>query len=102
MMRWVKRALIEMSIGAVLGFILWCLAGKRLTSMFFSSLSGTFSCAADVETGLDLFVSRQLYSAIAGALIVFIASILVRRWLSKLRAGQVARTPGPIAGGPVS
>jgi Mg/Co/Ni transporter MgtE len=97
MMRWVKRALIEMSVGAVLGFILWCLAGKRLTSLMFGSLGGSFSCANDVSLGLDKFVSMQLYSAIGGALIIFLGATLFRRWLAKLKAGQVARTPGPIA-----
>jgi hypothetical protein len=99
MMAWLKRTSVEMSIGAVIGFIVWCLLGKGMTSMLFSSIGGTFSCKADVEAGLDKFVSMQLYSAIAGALIIVGGATLVRLRLSK-RKGKPAAPVDPAPGVP--
>jgi hypothetical protein len=90
MMAWLKRTSVEMSIGAVIGFIVWCLLGKSMTSMLFASIGGTFSCKADVEAGLDKFVSMQLYSAIAGALVIFGGATFVRMRLSKRKAKPAA------------
>jgi actin-like ATPase involved in cell morphogenesis len=90
MMAWLKRTSVEMSIGAVIGFIIWCLIGKGMTSMLFGSLGGTVTCKTDVEIGLDKFVSMQLYSAIAGALVVFVGATFVRLRLSKRKARPAA------------
>lgn len=98
-MVWLKRTGVEMSIGAVLGFIIWCLIGKNMTSMLFGSIGGTFSCKADVELGLDKFVSMQLYSAIAGALIVLAGAAFVRFRLSK-RKGKPPAPGAPAPGVP--
>lgn len=95
MMAWLKWALVQMSIGGVLGFIVWCLLGKSMTGMMFGSLGGTFSCRADVEAGLDKFVSMQLYSAIAGALIVFAVATFVRMKWAKRKNKPAAPTPAP-------
>jgi Mg/Co/Ni transporter MgtE len=92
-MLWIKRTLTELAVGAVLGFIGWCLMGKRLTSALFGSLGGSFSCRADVELGLDKFVSMQLYSAIAGALVAFLGMLVLRRWWAKTRSKPSAPTP---------
>ena len=88
MTRWLKRTGVEMLIGAVVGFVIWCLAGKSMTSMLYGSLGGSFSCQNDVETALTRFLSMQLYSAIAGALVFAVAIGLIRRALDrrKLRA----------------
>lgn len=95
MMAWLKRALVEMSIGGVLGFILWCLIGKSMTSMMFGSLGGTFSCRTDVELGLDKFVAMQLYSAIGGALVVLAGATFVRMKWAKRKNKPAAPTPAP-------
>jgi hypothetical protein len=98
MLVWLKRTLIELTTGAVLGFIGWCLLGKNLTSMLFGSLGGSFSCRADVELGLDKFVAMQMYSALAGAVVAFLGMLVLRRWWSKSR---VKPAPPP-AGAPGS
>jgi hypothetical protein len=90
MMAWLKRGLVQASVGAVLGFLVWCLIGKSMTSMLFGSLGGSFSCRADVEVGLDKFVSMQLYSAIAGALVVLLGAAFVRFRRAKSKPKDVA------------
>jgi hypothetical protein len=85
MLAWLKRTLVELTTGAALGFVAWCLLGKRLTSMMYGSLGGSFSCSTDVNTALDRFVSMQLYSAITGAVVAFAGMLLLRRWWSKSR-----------------
>jgi len=87
---WMKRTLVELTVGAVLGFAVWCLVGRGLTSMLFGSLGGTFSCKADVEVGLDKFVSMQIYSALAGAIVVALAMAVGRRMLRNRKAGRLA------------
>jgi hypothetical protein len=83
---WIKRTLFELAIGGVFGFLLWSLAGKRLTSMLFGSVGGSFSCSADVEVALDKFLSMQLYSALGGGVLALVLMILVRRRRSKATA----------------
>jgi hypothetical protein len=90
---WIKRTLTELAVGAVLGFIGWCLLGKSLTSMLFGTPEGSFSCRLDVERGLDRFVSMQLYSAVAGALVAFLGMLVLRRWWNKSRTKPSAPTP---------
>jgi hypothetical protein len=101
MLAWIKRTLMELTTGAVLGFVGWCLMGKRLTSMLFGSVGGSFSCAADVEHGLDQFVAMQLYSAIAGAVVAFLGMLVIRRWWMKSRGKRPGPTPG-VPGAPAS
>jgi Mg/Co/Ni transporter MgtE len=93
MMRWVKRTLVEMLVGAVVGFVVWCIAGKSLTSMMFGSLGGSFSCQTDVQLALTKFLSMQLYSALGGALILAVASGLIRRALQKRNTQTRSPTP---------
>lgn len=96
MVVWLKRSLRDLSTGAAIGFVVWCLLGKQLTGMLFGSLGGSFSCRADVEMGLDKFVAMQLYSAIAGALVAFLGMLILRRWWAKSRARSAqaaARAP---------
>jgi hypothetical protein len=93
MMAWIKRTSVEIAAGAALGFAVWCLAGKSLTSMLFASLGGTFSCQADVSLALDKFVSMQLYSALLGGVLVAVGMALVRR---SAAARAKARAAAPI------
>lgn len=96
MKAWIKRTLLELTTGAMLGFVIWCLFGKQITSMLFGSLGSSVTCEADVRAALDQFVAMQLYSAIAGAVVAFLGMLVLRRWWSKSRA---KRTP-PAAGAP--
>lgn len=89
MWAWIKRTSYELALGAALGFALWSLAGKGMTSMLFGSLGGTFSCRADVELALDKFLSMQLYSALLGAVLAVVVMIIVRRRWPKKKPPQV-------------
>jgi hypothetical protein len=93
MTRWLKRTGVEMLIGAVVGFVLWCLAGKSMTSMMYGSLGGSFSCQTDVETALTRFLSMQLYSAIGGAIVFAIAIGLIRRALERRKLRSAGSSP---------
>jgi hypothetical protein len=92
MLGWLKRTLVELSVGAAAGFIGWCLLGKRLTSFMFGSIGGSFSCSTDVEKGLDKFVSMQLYCALGGAVLAVVSMIVARRLWTKARA-RIAAPP---------
>lgn len=95
-----KRTLVELSTGAMIGFVIWCLLGKQMTSMLFGSLGGSFSCRLDVEAGLDKFVAMQLYSALAGAVVAFLGMLILRRWWTKSRARRAqaaAGAPGAVS-----
>ena len=98
MLVWLKRTLGELATGAAVGFVGWCLLGKSITSMWFGSPGGSFSCQADVVIALDRFVSMQLYSAIIGAVAAILCTTLFRRWWAKARAkSKVApAAPGPV------
>jgi Mg/Co/Ni transporter MgtE len=93
MVRWLKRTGVEMLVGAVVGFLVWCVAGKSITSMMFGSIGGTFSCQADVENALTRFLSMQLYAAIAGALVFAVAIGLIRRALDRRKLRAAGPTP---------
>lgn len=88
MWAWIKRTAFELAVGAAVGFVLWSLAGKGMTSMLFGSLGGTFSCRADVELALDKFLSMQLYSALLGAVLGVVVMIVVRRRWPKTKPTQ--------------
>jgi hypothetical protein len=101
MVIWLKHRLVELLVGAALGFTGWCIFGKRMTSFWFGSLGGSFSCRLDVDAGLDKFVSMQLYSALGGALGVVLLAALVRRLWSKGRARRALPPPvPPVPGAP--
>jgi membrane protein DedA with SNARE-associated domain len=73
-------------VGATLGFLLWSLMGQGAVSILFGSLGGTFTCKTDVEHALQQFVKLQLYSALAGAVVVPLLTWLIRRTFGKKRA----------------
>ena len=98
MVRWVKRTGVELLIGAMIGFVIWCLAGKSMTSMMYGSLGGSFSCQADVETALTRFLAMQLYSALGGAVVFAIASGLIRRAWSRRKQRNAAPFPAAPSG----
>lgn len=96
MVRWMKRTGVELLIGAMIGFVVWCIAGKSLTGMMYGSLGGSFSCQTDVENGLTRFLAMQLYSALGGAVVFAIAAALIRRAWSRRKQ----RPPAPIPAAP--
>jgi hypothetical protein len=63
-----RRFLLELAIGAVLGFIAWSLAGPTVIGWWYEPPSkDAFSCAGSVRTALSQFVKMQLGAAVAGA-----------------------------------
>ncbi len=93
MWRKLKQWLARLAIGAFVGFGLWSLVGRSLTSMWFGSLGGTFSCREDVEVALGRYIGGQLYSAVGGAIALPLGHFLIRRWFAKRRA---RRLPAPL------
>ena len=98
MVQWMKRTGVELLIGAVIGFVIWCIAGKSLTSMFYGTPGGTFSCQGDVEKALTHFLSLQLYSAIGGAVVFALAAGLIRRAWSRRKLRNVPPIPAAPSG----
>ena len=92
MLTWLKRILVTLAVGSAIGFVIWSIIGKSLTSALFSSLGGTFSCQGDVEAALSKFVAMQLYSALGGGVLAIVASLLYRRRASK-RASPALPSP---------
>lgn len=92
-LRMFKRNLNLALAGAAVGFIIWSFLGQSAVSIMFGSLGGTFTCKADVELGLQKFVRMQLYSAIAGAVLVPLVA-----WLLRKGSGG-ANPPAPTQGG---
>lgn len=90
---WMKRTLVTLSVGAVVGFILWILIGRGMIARRYSSIGGTFSCGADVRRGLDEFVAMQLYSALGGAVLALLVMLIARRWWSKRSRPAPPPTP---------
>ena len=93
MAKWLKRTGVEMLIGAVVGFLVWCLAGRALTSLLFGSAAGSFSCQNDVEAALTKFLAMQLYCAIGGALIFAVAIGLARRAIERRKLRGAGPSP---------
>jgi hypothetical protein len=93
MVQWFKRRGVEMLIGAVAGFLVWCVAGKSITSMMFGSIGGSFSCQTDVQNALTRFLSMQLYSAIGGALTFSVGIGLVRRAFDRRKLRGAGPSP---------
>jgi hypothetical protein len=93
MAKWLKRTGVELVIGATIGFVVWCVAGKSMTSMMYGSLGGSFSCQTDVQAALTKFLAMQLYSAIAGAFIFALGIGLARRALEKRKLRTAGSNP---------
>jgi hypothetical protein len=91
----IKRFLSWLSTGAFLGFLVWSLLGRSMTSLFFGSLGGSFTCRADVQTALDDFVSMQLYSALGGGLVAMVVMLLLMRRRARRAAAVAAPEPVP-------
>lgn len=56
----------------------------------FGSLGGTFTCKADVEHALQQFVRLQLYSALAGAILVPVITWVIRRAFGKRKNKSIS------------
>jgi hypothetical protein len=63
-----RRLLLELAIGAILGFIAWSLAGPTVIGWWYEPPSkDAFSCAGSVRVALGQFVKMQLGAALGGA-----------------------------------
>src|SRR4051812_22888255 len=93
MVQWLKRTGVEMLIGAVVGFVVWCLAGKSVTSMMYGSIGGSFSCQTDVQAALTKFLSMQVYCALGGAVIFAVGIGLLRRSIERRKVRGAGPSP---------
>jgi len=93
MAKWFKRTGVEMLVGAMVGFVVWCLAGKSMTSMMYGSLGGSFSCQTDVQAAITKFLAMQLYCAIGGALIFAVGIGFARRAFEKRKLRAAGPNP---------
>lgn len=78
-----RRLLIEISVGAALGFLVWSLTGPSVMAWWYEPPSkDAFSCAGSVRNALSQFVVFELVAATAGGVLLTLFLFLMRRLLS--------------------
>jgi hypothetical protein len=79
-----RRFAIVAATGALLGFVLFCLFGPRVMGWWYTPpAKEAFSCGASVSDALGIFVKFQIGAACAGAALVLVGAVLVRRLFAK-------------------
>jgi hypothetical protein len=82
-----RRLGMEVSIGAMLGFVGASLAGPAVIAWWYEPPSkDAFSCAGSVRTALSQFVTMQLACAAVGGVLVATLMFLSRRHLERRKA----------------
>lgn len=93
-----RRVVVEVLVGAALGFIAWSLTGASVVSWWYEPPSkDAFSCAGTVRSALGEFVKMQLIFAAIGGGVVALIMYVGRRLLARRRA---ARTTASVSGAP--
>jgi threonine/homoserine/homoserine lactone efflux protein len=88
-----RRTLIEILVGAVLGFSTWSFAGPRVISWWYEPPSKlAISCGDSVSSALSQFVMMQLVITVVGGAVVALLMFMIRRWMRN-RAARSAGTP---------
>jgi hypothetical protein len=88
-----KRTLLELLVGASLGFLFWSLAGPKMISWWYEPpAQGAISCGPSVDLALSQFVRNELIITVLGALAVVAVMFFIRRALSN-RAARNAPPP---------
>ncbi len=84
-----SRLLIEVAVGATLGFVLSTLEGPALIKLLYEPPSkDAFSCAGTVQTALSQFVKVQLGCAALGGIGLALVLFFGRRFLRKRREAK--------------
>jgi hypothetical protein len=84
----VVRRLLEIAVGALLGFAVCSVGGPSLIAWWYEPPSqDAFSCAGSVRTALTQFVTLQLVFAGTGGIGLSILLFFGRRALKKRAAG---------------
>lgn len=87
-----SRTLLELAVGAVVGFAVCSFGGPSLIAWWYEPPSGdAFSCAGTVRVALTQFVTMQLVFAASGGAGTALSLFFIRR---ALRKGTAKGTPG--------
>ena len=79
-----SRTLLELALGAAIGFAVWSFGGPGVIGWWYEPPSGdAFSCAGTVRTALTQFITMQLIFAACGAAVTALLLFSVRRALKK-------------------
>ncbi len=79
-----KRTGLELSFGAVIGFVLSILMGPRAIGFLYEPPSkDAFSCAGSVEKALGQFVELELVVALLGGVALSVGAFVFRRMRQK-------------------
>ncbi|HET9954882.1 MAG TPA: hypothetical protein VFQ61_10275 [Polyangiaceae bacterium] len=89
----VRRTALELAIGLVAGVVGASVFGPSMISFWYEPPSkDAFSCASSVEQALKDFLKLQLGLALVGALVLVLASFLVRRFFRQRRERRSSNT----------
>jgi hypothetical protein len=89
-----KRTVLELLVGAAIGFVGWSLTGPKMISWWYEPpAQGAISCGPSVDLALSQFVRNELIITVLGALGVVLVMFLIRRALAN-RAAKNAPPPG--------
>jgi Mg/Co/Ni transporter MgtE len=82
-----RRLGVEVSIGAMLGFVGASLAGPAVIAWWYEPPSkDAFSCASSVRTALSQFVTMQLTCAAVGGVLLAALLFFSRRIIARRKA----------------
>lgn len=90
-----RRTLLELAIGLVLGLVVACLAGPRMISFWYEPPSkDAFSCAGSVEKALHDFILLEAIVAAVGAI-----GLVLLLWFFRRLWRKPPRRPTPPTSG---
>lgn len=82
-----RRLALEVSIGAVLGFIGWSVIGPSVLSWWYEPPSkDAFSCASSVKAALSQFVMAEIIAAAVGGVMLAVFLFVMRRIFKRTEA----------------
>ncbi|MEO7036400.1 MAG: hypothetical protein ABI548_20830 [Polyangiaceae bacterium] len=90
-----RRTLLAICVGVILGFAGASARGPELVSLLFKPLQDSFSCSGSVNLALTQFVRLQLTCAVLGGLVGGVIFFLWRRFFRRRAEARQSRgTPG--------
>jgi len=78
-----RRTLLVMCVGVILGFAGACVKGPTLVSWLFKPLQDSFSCSGSVNEALTQFVELQFGMAAVGGVLALTILFMWRRFFRK-------------------
>ena len=74
----VRVLLVELLVGLALGVGVWELIGRRILALKYGSLGSSVTCATDVERALTEFDTGLRLSAVIGAVLFLVLTLVIR------------------------